>query len=331
MQRRKLILGLCMAGATAFTSTFAGAAGAAGAAAYPDKPIRLIVPFAPGGTTDIVGRLLAERLGNELGQPIVVENRAGAGGSIGTEVVARAKADGYTLGIATVSTHGINPVVYKKLSFDVEKDFQPITNLASVPNVMVINAKVPAKNMEEFIALAKKDPGKYTYASAGNGSVSNMMGELFKMASGTDLLHVPYRGVGPALTDTLAGQVNVLFDNLPSSLPHVKDGGLVALAVAAPERSAALPNVPTFAEVGLEAVNDASWFGLVGPVGLPDDILKKLHDATVKVLAQDKVKERLAELGAAPIGDSPESFAKTISATIATNADIVKKANIELK
>ncbi|TEA79115.1 Bug family tripartite tricarboxylate transporter substrate binding protein [Allopusillimonas ginsengisoli] len=328
MQRRKLILGFCVAGAAALTSTFAGVAGAA---AYPDKPIRLIVPFAPGGTTDIVGRLVAERLGKELGQTIVVENRAGAGGSIGTESVARAQPDGYTLGVATVSTHGINPVVYKQLSFDAEKDFQPITNLASVPNIMVLNAKVPAKNMEEFIALAKKDPGKYTYASAGNGSVSNMMGELFKMASGTDLLHVPYRGVGPALTDTLAGQVNVLFDNLPSSLPHVKNGALVALAVAAPQRSAALPDVPTFAEVGLEEVNDASWFGLVAPAGIPADVLKTLHDATVKVLAQDSVKERLAQLGAAPVGDSPESFAKTISDTIAVNADIVNKANIELK
>src|SRR5690606_15037060 len=296
----------------------------------PDKPIRLIVPFAPGGTTDIVGRLVAERLGKELGQTIVVENRAGAGGSIGTESVARAQPDGYTLGVATVSTHGINPVVYKQLSFDAEKDFQPITNLASVPNIMVLNAKVPARNMEEFIALAKKDPGKYTYASAGNGSVSNMMGELFKMASGTDLLHVPYRGVGPALTDTLAGQVNVLFDNLPSSLPHVQAGKLVAMAVAAPKRVAALPNVPTFAEVGLEEVNDASWFGLVAPAGIPADVLKTLHDATVKVLAQDSVKERLAQLGAAPVGDSPESFAKTISDTIAVNADIVNKANIEL-
>ncbi len=328
MQRRKLILGFCVAGAAAFSSTFAGMAGAA---AYPDKPIRLIVPFAPGGTTDIIGRLVAERLGSELGQPIVVENRAGAGGSIGTEALARAQPDGYTLGIATVSTHGINPVVYKKLSFNAEKDFQPITNLASVPNIMTVNAKVPAKTMAQFIALAKQEPGKYTYASAGNGSVSNMMGELFKMASGTDLLHVPYRGVGPALTDTLAGQVNVLFDNLPSSLPHVKDGALVALAVAAPERSAALPDVPTFAEVGLKEVNDASWFGLVAPAGIPADVLQKLHDATVKVLAQDELKARLAKLGATPVGDSPESFAKTISTTIARNADIVKKANIELK
>jgi len=327
MQRRKLILSLCVAGAAAFTSTFAGVA----SAAYPDKPIRLIVPFAPGGTTDIVGRLVAEKLGTALGQPIVVETRAGSGGSIGTGTVAQAKADGYTLGIATVSTHGINPVVYKSLPFDAEKDFQPITNLASVPNIMVVNPKVPAKNMKEFIALAKKSPGKYAYASAGNGSVSNMMGELFKMASGTDLLHVPYRGVGPALTDTLAGQVDVLFDNLPSSLPHVKEGKLVALAVAAPERSATLPDVPTFAEVGLEEVNDPSWFGLVAPAGIPADVLKTLNEAAVKVLAQEDVKTRLAQLGASPVGNSPEDFAKTISATIARNARIVKEAHIELK
>src|SRR5690606_26198472 len=213
---------------------------------YPTKPVRLIVPFPPGGTTDIVGRLVADKLGAGWGQPVVVENHAGAGGSIGSAAIASAAPDGYTLGIATVSTHGINPAIYKNLPFDAQKDFQPITNLAAVPNVMSTHPSVPAEDMASFIALAKKDPGKITYASAGNGSVSHMMGELFKMASGVDLLHVPYRGVGPALNDTLAGQVNVLFDNLPSSLPHIQAGKLRALAVAAPQRVAALPDVPTF-------------------------------------------------------------------------------------
>ncbi len=327
MQRRKLIAGLCAASVAALTSAFAGAA----AAAYPEQPIRLIVPFAPGGTTDIVGRLVAEKLGTELGQPIVVENRAGAGGSIGTGALAQAKPDGYTLGVATVSTHGINPVVYKSLPYDAKKDFTAVSNLAAVPNVVVVNPKkVSAKDMKTFVEQAKAEPGKFAYASAGNGSVSHMMGELFKAASGTDLLHVPYRGVGPALTDTLAGQVDVLFDNLPSSIPHIKDGTLVALAVASPERSAAVPDVPTFAEVGLKEVNDPSWFGLIAPAGLPADVLETLNKAVVKVLAGEEIKDRLAQLGASPIGDTPEHFQQTILDTLERNARIAKEANIEL-
>lgn len=324
MQRRKLFL------AAAAAALAAGVAAPVQAQEYPTKPIRLIVPFPPGGTTDIVGRLVADKLGAELGQPIVVENRAGAGGSIGSGAIASAAPDGYTLGIATVSTHGINPAIYTNLSFDAIKDFQPITNLAAVPNVMSAHPSVPAEDMASFIALAKQDPGKVTYASAGNGSVSHMMGELFKMASGTDLLHVPYRGVGPALNDTLAGQVNVLFDNLPSSLPHIQAGKLRALAVAAPERVAALPDVPTFAEVGLAEVNDSSWFGLVAPAGIPEAVLSKVHKAAVTVLADPVVKERLAQLGAAPVGNSPEEYAKQIADTIARNAAIAKQANIKV-
>lgn len=328
MQRRNFVLGLCVAGATALTSTFAGTA----VAAYPEQPVRLIVPFAPGGTTDIVARLLAERLGTELGQVIVVENKAGAGGSIGTSQLAQAKPDGYTLGIATVSTHGINPVVYKNLPFDARKDFTPITNIAAVPNVMVLNPKkVDASNMAEFVEKAKAEPGKYAYASAGNGSVSHMMGELFKMASGTDLLHVPYRGVGPAMTDTLAGQVDVLFDNLPSSIPHIKEGTLVALAVASPERSPAVPDVPTFEEVGLKEVNDPSWFGLIAPAGLPADVRDTLHKAAVKALSGDDIKDRLAQLGAVPVADTPEEFQKTILETLDRNARIAEQANISLE
>lgn len=327
MQRRNFILGMCVAGAAALTTTFAGTA----VAAYPDKPIRLIVPFAPGGTTDIVARLLAEKLGDELDQVIVVENRAGAGGSIGTGNLVQAKPDGYTLGIATVSTHGINPVVYKTLPYDARKDFTPITNIAAVPNVMVLNPKkVAARDMAGFIEEAKADPGKFAYASAGNGSVSHMMGELFKMASGTDLLHVPYRGVGPAMTDTLAGQVDVLFDNLPSSIPHINEGSLVALAVASPERSAAVPDVPTFAEAGLPEVNDPSWFGLIGPAGLPADVLETLNKAAVKALSGEEIKDRLAQLGATPIADTPEEFQKTINETLDRNARIAETANITL-
>jgi len=328
MQRRHAILGLTLTAAALAAPLTAGIAHAQDA--YPAKPIRLVVPFPPGGTTDIVGRLFADKLSQALGQTVVVENKAGAGGSIGSAQVAGSEPDGYTLGIATVSTHGINPAIYHNLPFDAEKDFTPISNLAAVPNIMVINPKVPAKNIADFIALAKKEPGKFAYASAGNGSVSHMMGELFKMASGTDLMHVPYRGVGPALNDTLAGQVDVLYDNLPSSLPHVQAGKLVALAVASPKRVAALPDVPTFAEAGLQAVNDSSWFGLIGPAKLPQPVLEKLHAAVVKVSADPAVVQRLESLGAAPVANTPEEYAKQISTEIAKNKRIAKEANVKI-
>ncbi|AOB27577.1 MULTISPECIES: Bug family tripartite tricarboxylate transporter substrate binding protein [Bordetella] len=327
MQRRNVILGLSLAAILA-TPLAAGVAHAQDA--YPNKPIRLIVPFPPGGTTDIVGRLFADKLSKELGQTVVVENRGGAGGSIGSAFVASSAPDGYVLGIATVSTHGINPAIYTNLPFDAEKDFTPISNLAAVPNIMVVNPKVPAKNIEDFIKLAKSQPGKLTYASAGNGSVSHMMGEMFKMASGTDLMHVPYRGVGPALNDTLAGQVDVLYDNLPSSLPHVQSGALVPLAVAAPQRVAALPNVPTFAEAGLQPVNDSSWFGLVAPAKVPQPVIDKLYAAVVKVSAEDDVKKRLEGLGAAPVANTPAEYAKQISEEIAKNKRIAKEANVKI-
>lgn len=328
MQRRRLILSLCIAAATLATPLASGIAQAQ--SAYPSKPIRLIVPFPPGGTTDIIGRMFADNLGKELGQTVVVENRGGAGGSLGSGAIANSAPDGYTLGIATVSTHGINPALYKNLPFDGEKDFTPISNLAAVPNIMTVNPKVPAKTIAEFIALAKNQPGTLTYASAGNGSVSHMMGELFRVASGTDLMHVPYRGVGPALNDTLAGQVDVLFDNLPSSLPHVQTGRLVALAVASPTRVAALPDVPTFTEAGLAAVNDASWFGLVGPAGLPTPVVEKLHAAVVKVSANPEVESRLNALGAAPAANNPTEFAQQIAVEIAKNKHIAQEAHIKI-
>ena len=326
MQRRELIIALCLAGAT----TLAPTTGAFAAQDYPAQPITLVVPFAPGGTTDVIARLVAERLGAELKQTVVVENRAGAGGSIGTAYVANAAPDGYTLGLATVSTHGINPAVYPNLPFDAKKDFTPITNLAAVPNVMEVNASVPAKDMAEFLALAKKEPGKYAYGSAGNGSVSHMMGELFKMASGTDLLHVPYRGIGPAMNDVLAGQISVMFDNLPTSLPQIQAGKLRALAVASPERSPALPDVPTFAEVGLAPVNDPAWFGLVAPAKLPAPILEKLSKAAVAALADANLKERFTSLGATPVGNTPDEFAAQIVETIDRNVRIAKEANIKI-
>ena len=323
MQRRNVVLGLCVAAATLAAPLASGIAHAQDA--YPSKPVRLIVPFPPGGTTDIVGRLYADKLGKELGQTVVVENRGGAGGSIGSAFVASSAPDGYTLGIATVSTHGINPAIYPNLPFDGEKDFTPVSNLAAVPNIMTVNPKVPARNIADFIKLAKSEPGKLTYASAGNGSVSHMMGELFKMASGANLMHVPYRGVGPALNDALAGQVDVLYDNLPSTLPHAQSGRLVPLAVAWPKRVASLPDVPTFAEAGLPAVNDASWFGLVAPAKLPQPVLDKLNAAVRKVSADPDVKAKLEALGAAPAANSPAEFAAQISAEIARTSASPKK------
>ncbi len=327
MQRRPLLKILAAA------TTFAAAGLTLPALAqgtYPTKPITLVVPFPAGGTTDIVARIVADKLGQQLGQAVVVDNRGGAGGSIGTGYLAKATPDGYTLGIATASTHGINPAVYPRLQYDATKDFTPITNLASVPNVMSINPNVKATDMKSFIALAKSEPNKIAYGSAGNGSVSHMMGELFKMSSKTELLHVPYKGVGPALNDALAGQVQVLFDNLPSSMPFIEGGKLRALAVAAPKRVAALPNVPTFAELGLPEVNDAAWFGLIAPAKLPADIQAKLNAAAIKVLAMPEVRAKLEKLGATPVGDTPQHFAQQIATEVAKNKRVAAAAKISL-
>ncbi|CAG9176789.1 Bug family tripartite tricarboxylate transporter substrate binding protein [Cupriavidus pampae] len=328
MQRRPLLRVLAVAAAASAVGGLALPAFAQ--ANYPTKPITLVVPFPAGGTTDIVARVVADKLGQELGQPVIVDNRGGAGGSIGTAYLSKAAPDGYTLGIATASTHGINPAVYPKLSYDATKDFTTITNLASVPNVMSVNPAVKANDMKAFIALAKSEPNKIAYGSAGNGSVSHMMGELFKMSSKTELLHVPYKGVGPALNDALAGQVQVLFDNLPSSLQFIKSGKLRALAVAAPKRVPALPNVPTFAELGLPEVNDSAWFGLIAPAKLPADIQARLNAAAVKVLAMPDVKQKFEELGATPVGDTPAHFAAQITSEVAKNKRVAAAAKISL-
>jgi len=298
---------------------------------YPSKPIRLIVPFPPGGTTDIVARVVAEKMGGVLGQAVVVDNRGGAGGAIGAEAIAKAAPDGYTIGMATVSTHAINPALKQNLPYDAIKDFTPITKLVAVHNVMSVNASVKAGDMKQFVALAAGQPGKVTFASPGNGSLGHMMGELFKVASRTDLLHVPYKGAGPALNDVLGGQVDVLFDNLPSSLAHIQSGKLRALAVAGPARSEALPDVPTFAELGLPEVNDAAWFGIVAPAGLPAPLVTQLNDATAKVLALPEVKDRLRQLGAIPVGNSASKFGAEIRAEIEKNRRLARDANIRIE
>jgi tripartite-type tricarboxylate transporter receptor subunit TctC len=306
-------------------------AATANAQGYPTRPVHVIVPFPPGGTTDIVARLVAERLGATLGQPAVIENRGGAGGALGAAEIARAAPDGYTLGLATVSTHGVNPAINPKLPYDALGDFTPISNLASVPNVVTAHPSLGVFDVRQLVEKAKANPGKLTYASAGNGSLSHMLGELFKASTGTDLLHVPYKGVGPALNDTLGGQVNLLFDNLPSSLPHIQSGKLRALAVSSPARLDSLPGVPTFAESGVPQLNDPSWFGLVGPAKLPEAVLARVHQAVTRVLASPEVRERMRQIGAVPAGNSPGEFAAQIRREIDRHRRVAAESGIRIE
>jgi tripartite-type tricarboxylate transporter receptor subunit TctC len=306
-------------------------AGAVHAQSYPSRPVRVIVPFPPGGTTDIVARLVAERLGAALGQPAVIENRGGAGGALGAAEIARAAPDGYTLGLATVSTHGVNPAINPKLAYDALRDFTPISNLASVPNVVSAHPALGIADVKQLVERAKASPGKITYASAGNGSLSHMLGELFKVSTTTDLLHVPYKGVGPALNDTLGGQVNILFDNLPSSLPHIQSGKLRALAVSSAARLDVLPDVPTFAEAGVPQLNDPSWFGLVGPAKLPDAVLARVHEAVTKALAAPEVRERMRQAGAVPAGNAPAEFAAQIRTELERHKRVAAERGIRIE
>ncbi len=303
----------------------------AAAQAWPTKPIRLVVPFAPGGTTDIVARILTERLSKELGQVVVVENRAGSGGMIGADLVAKAAPDGYILGVATVSTLATIPATTAKMPYDPVKDFSLIINLVTVPNVMTVNPKnVPVKDMKEFIALVKKSPGKYSFASSGTGGISHLDGELFKALTGTFIVHIPYRGSGPALNDAIAGQVDIQMDNLPSSIPHIKAGRLHALAVMSDKRIPDLPDVPTFTEVGLKEANNVAWYGLVGPAGLAPEIVTKVNTAANAALKDPQVIARFAEGGSIAAGGTPQQFAQNAARELALRRDIVKKQKITL-
>jgi tripartite-type tricarboxylate transporter receptor subunit TctC len=299
-------------------------------AQYPNKPIKLIVPFAAGGTTDIVARTVAEQLGKELGQSIVVENRGGGGGSIGANEVAKAAPDGYTIGMATVSTMAVNPAANPKIPYNNLTDFIPVTNIAAVPNVLVVNPSVAAKDVKELIALLKKEPTKYSFASSGTAGIGHMMGELFLAATGTEMVHIPYKGAGPAVIDVVGNQVPVMFDNLPSSKAQIDAGKLRALAVAAPKRLSFYPDVPTFAEVGLKDVNDQAWYGLVVPAKTPKDIVDKIHAATVKAVNNPSVKEKLAAQGADPVGNTPAEFAAQIKVEYEKMNAIVSKKGIKL-
>ncbi|ODV42657.1 ABC transporter substrate-binding protein [Cupriavidus sp. UYMMa02A] len=281
-------------------------------AAWPDRPIKLIVPYAAGGTTDIIARIVGTRLGPVIGQPVVVENRPGAGGAVGSAYASKQPADGYTLVMEVESSHAVNPNVYLKTAYDPVKDFDPISNLADVPNVLVVNPAFPATDLPAFIKLLKANPGKYSFGSSGNGGLSHMNGELFMSETGTRMLHVPYKGLGPALNDAVAGQIQVVFDNIPSSSGLIQGGKLKPLAVAAKHRLKVLPNVPTYAEAGLGAMNNPSWFGLGAPAGTPAPILDKLNDAVRQVLAEPEVIAAIEKQGAIPAWTSRKAFADLI-------------------
>ncbi|MFM7972800.1 MAG: tripartite tricarboxylate transporter substrate binding protein BugE [Betaproteobacteria bacterium] len=296
---------------------------------FPAKPIRLVVPFAPGGSTDLVARMLAERMGPLLGQTVTVDNRGGAGGTLGADLVAKATPDGYTLLMGTVSTHGASPAIYRKIPYDPVKDFQPITNVMSVPSVFVVNPKMPAKSMREFIAMAKAAPGRHTFASPGIGSLGHANVENFAHLAGIQLLHVPYKGAGPALNDALAGQVDALTDNLPSALPHIQAGRLRALALLSPQRSSLLPDVPTYRELGFEELSEGGWFGLMAPAGTPPAVVARLREAAHRAMQDASYKTQAEKIGGVSMANTPDEFAQQIKQALARYQRVARVANIQ--